>query len=235
MKKSRTPRKALPGYVVVDIRALKGPDGTLDGDGRALLAATGPWVCSPFALNGLTPGERRAAKQRESTERDLFKHRRERLKKMLGEIDADPDRGPQQRRSLVQALWPSVQRLLAHRLEMDVMHTIRAEDRSAKWTEPSFAISLLEAIRARYWSFDPIREPVEQAIKGLTRFQREPRDVQRRILGPLPPPPLRLTKAGHPWLKPLNAEARQAIAALVYEDENTTLRQLVGLVYRPRV
>jgi hypothetical protein len=215
----------------IDIQALKGPDGTLDGDVRALLVAIGPRLYTLDVLEVLKPSGRTAAEKWNAAERTHFEHRRARLLEMLSGIDKDRDRGSAERRTLVKALWPWVQQLLDHRSDMALMETGRSEERRSKWTDPAVAISWLEEIRARYYSFDPIWEPVEQAIRGFKRFQQEQPDAQQHI-GPQPTAraPRRLPTAGNPQLKKLSAGARQAIEPFLDEDDNTKLRRLVGLL-----
>jgi hypothetical protein len=149
------PRKKLRRDTVVDVVALQGPTGTLDGDVRALLAAI--------------------------TERKTYELRRQRLTKLLAQMEKDSSL--KHRRALVRALWPSVQKLNAHRTELAVMETARAEDRRAKRTTPDAAIAYLDMLRVHYWTLDGIREPVEAAQLALRRFQRLPTDEQSRLLG----------------------------------------------------
>ena len=89
------PRKKLRRDTVVDVVALQGPTGTLDGDVRALLAAI--------------------------TERKTYELRRQRLTQLLARMEKDSSL--KHRRALVRALWPSVQKLNAHRTELAVMET----------------------------------------------------------------------------------------------------------------
>jgi hypothetical protein len=210
------------------MQARKGPDGTLNGAVRALLAANGPWVCGPSTLAGLTPGDRRAAQKWNEVQQADFKERRARLATILKAIERDEGRKAQNQ--VVMALWRAVQKLLDHRSTMALKQTARAEAALAKRTNPVKALSQLEEIRVRYWLFDPIREPIEHAIEGLRRLQRLPGDVQRQILGAVvfdgPP---RLEKRGNPYLKRLNAEARAALDEIVDEDVNAELRRLIGL------
>ena len=184
----------------VDIRALKGPDGTLVGDVRSLLAA----ITDPI----------------------LYEERRVRLTALLQQIEKDD--GRETRQALARALWPSVETLLAYRVEHGVMRTARDDDRRAKWTAPAAAISYLELLRAHYWPIDPIREPIEAAQLALIRFERLSADEQRRLLAIIPTP--RRQKArGRSHLKTLNAAAKTALDPFVVETDSSTLRHLIGL------
>ena len=201
------PRKKLRRDTVVDVVALQGPTGTLDGDVRALLAAI--------------------------TERKTYELRRQRLTKLLAQIEKDSSL--KHRRAVVRALWPSVQKLIAHRTELAVMETARAEDRRAKWTTPDAAIAYLDMLRVHYWPLDAIREPVEAAQLALRRFQRLPTDEQSRLLGThvMANVPRNLKMPGQSWLRQLNADTRAAIEKYVDEDDSVMLRRLVGLIHLP--
>jgi len=124
-------RKRRPFYVT-DVLALRGPDGTLDGDARALLLAV--------------PRD------------DGFDDRRARLRARLRGVEDDYD--PETRRALTRTLYPFVRRRFAHRIDEDARASARADARAqdqalaaldavdARYGGIERARELLEALRA---------------------------------------------------------------------------------------
>lgn len=142
----RRPRRQPPRHVT-DVPALRGPDGTLNGDVRALLLAA--------------PRD------------DRFEERQTRLRKYL--LNFQQEHGQADCCALAMALYPWVRRLFGHRIEEATRATARAAAKQEPLLSPDQAIVYLDALIAHYRYVEAIWEPLEKARAALDAFRKHPK------------------------------------------------------------
>ncbi len=188
--KKKCPRAAVAR--VVDIRALRGPDGTLDGDARALLIGV---QCDDPA-----------------TGRDVH------MRTFLGDFERQEGEG--QRCALAAALWPICKRLWEHHGEQGVATWARQELTTARRLRSPVAARrlstlmahleaarpILDEIRAHYQDLDAVWEPLVLADVMVWEAR-----AHRRVTADRPPGAV--GGGGTPRLLSLLAQARDALLA----------------------
>ena len=145
-RRERPARRQRPTHVT-DIRALRGPDGSLDGDTRALLLAA--------------PRD------------EHFEDRRARVQAILSGVEKHSDLTA--RRALAQALYHLVRQLHEHRADEGARASARAAAKLEQYVSPDQAIDYLDALIASYGHVDSIWEPLERARAALVAFSKNPK------------------------------------------------------------
>lgn len=206
-KKKRTPKGSRQPRILPPISglALQGPDGTLDGDVRALL------LVAPDRL------EERQERLREilTAVEQEWQARRRKLGKLLRSESGGSH-------ALAMALWPWVLKLYDHYGKEMAKTTARADLRRKYFMGRDFDIDRLETLRAKYFHVESLSDPLSRALDALRTFEGKAPAWEF-----VPP---RSSRGGNP-IETFVRQARLALSAFPFLDKSQTgeILHLVGL------